>query len=55
MAALLRDMKSCSNVEECFDVSDEVVVSINIYVDGGGNEIILNVGELLPRLHGVTL
>jgi len=55
MAALLRVMNSCSNVEESIDNSDEVAVSIVIYGSDGGNEIILNVGELLPRLHGVTL
>ena len=55
MAALLRVMNSCSNVEESIDNSDEVAVSIVIYGNDGGNEIILNVGELLPRLHGVTL
>jgi hypothetical protein len=40
MAAVRWDMSSCSNVEERTDVSDEAAVSIVIYDDGGGNEII---------------
>jgi hypothetical protein len=55
MAALRWDMTSCSNVEERTDVSDKVALSAIIYGDGGGNEIILNVREVLLILKGVTL